>query len=77
MTIRFKYFPIFLLLIATLVFQSGCGLIDSALGGFSSAIGLTDTATVISKTAQIRTSYAVVASDLLEVKRGDKLDKLD
>jgi hypothetical protein len=32
---------------------------------------------VIAKTAQIRTSYAVVAGDLLEVKRGDRLDVLD
>lgn len=66
-----------LLLTAALVFQTGCGLIDSTLGGVSNAIGLTDTATVISKTAQIRTSYAVVAADLLEVKRGEKLEKLD
>lgn len=77
MTTRFKNFSILLLLAASLVFQSGCGLIDSTLGGVSNAIGLTDTATVISKTAQIRTSYAVVAADLLEVKRGERLDKLD
>jgi hypothetical protein len=43
----------------------------------SSIVGLSDTATVISKTAQIRTSYAVVAADLLEVKRGDRLDVID
>jgi hypothetical protein len=73
----FKHRSLLLLLIASLVFQSGCGILDSTLGGVSNAIGLTDTATVISKTAQIRTSYAVVAADLLEVKRGDKLDKLD
>jgi hypothetical protein len=36
-----------------------------------------DTATVIAKTAQIRTSYSVVAADLLEVKRGDRLDVID
>lgn len=68
--------PIFLL-IASVLLQSGCGLIDSTVGGVSSAIGLTDTGTVIAKTAQIRTSYAVVAADLLEVKRGDRLDILD
>ena len=39
--------------------------------------GLTTSCTVIAKKAQIRTSYAVVASDLLEVKRGDQLDVLD
>lgn len=66
-----------LLLTAVLFLQTGCSLIDSTLGGVSNAIGLTDTATVISKTAQIRTSYAVVAADLLEVKRGERLDKLD
>src|SRR5437899_9505582 len=51
--------------------QVGCGLFDTGV------FGATDTATVIAKTAQIRTSYAVVAADLLEVKRGDKLDVID
>lgn len=77
MIMRIRQFTALFALSALLVFQTGCGLLDSALGGVSSAIGLTDSATVISKTAQIRTSYAVVAADLLEVKRGDKLDKLD
>lgn len=40
-------------------------------------IGPSDTATVIAKSAWIRTSYAVVAADLLEVKRGDRLDVID
>src|SRR5215211_1310042 len=66
-----------LFLIAVVVLQGGCGLLDSTIGGLSNAVGLTDTGTVISKTAQIRTSYAVVAADLLEVKRGEKLDILD
>lgn len=66
-----------ILIVTALIFQTGCGLIEGALGGISDAVGLTDTATVISKTAQIRTSYAVVAADLLEVKRGEKLDILD
>ena len=57
--------------------QIGCGLFDSTVGSVSSAFGLSDTATVIAKTAQIRTSYAVVAADLLEVKRGDRLDVTD
>ncbi len=56
---------------------SGCSLLDSIVGGFSKAVGLSDTAIVIAKTAQIRTSYAVVAADLLEVKRGERLDVLD
>ena len=67
----------FLLLFALLAFQPACGLLDSTVSGVSNVIGLSDTATVISKTAQIRTSYAVVAADLLEVKRGDRLDVID
>lgn len=63
--------------VVSILFQTGCGLIDSTLGGVSDVIGLTDTGTVISKTAQIRTSYAVVAADLLEVKRGERLDIFD
>lgn len=55
----------------------GCGVLDQAVSGVSDIVGLSDTATVISKTAQIRTSYAVVAADLLEVKRGERLDVLD
>ncbi len=62
---------------AALFAMQGCNLLDSTVSGVSNVIGLTDTATVIAKTAQIRTSYAVVAADLLEVKRGDKLDVLD
>ena len=54
-----------------------CGVLDTAVSGVSSIVGLSDTATVIAKTAQIRTSYAVVAADLLEVKRGERLDVLD
>ncbi len=51
--------------------QIGCGMVDGGL------LGPTDTATVIAKTAQIRTSYSVVAADLLEVKRGDRLEVID
>jgi hypothetical protein len=61
--------PLAILLSAALL-GSACGLFDSVLGS-------TDTATVIAKTAQIRTSYSVVAADLLEVKRGDRLDVVD
>lgn len=63
-----------LLLVAS---QTSCTWLDGALNGFTGIVGLADTATVISKTAQIRTSYAVVAADLLEVKRGEKLDVID
>jgi len=58
-----------LLLLTALVTFSGCSLFD----GVSTAVGLTDRGTVIVRRAQIRSSYAVVAADLLEVKRGDKL----
>lgn len=54
-----------------------CTAIDTAIGGVTNALGVSDTATVIAKTAQIRTSYSVVAADLLELKRGDTLDVLD
>lgn len=47
------------------------------LGCDTSVFGENDTATVIAKTAQIRTSYAVVAADILEVKRGDRMDVID
>ncbi|MFT3744949.1 MAG: hypothetical protein QM785_11740 [Pyrinomonadaceae bacterium] len=53
------------------LFQLGCG------GTSAGVFGQGDTATVIAKTAQIRTSYAVVAADLLEVKRGETLDVID
>ncbi len=77
MSIYLKKFTVSVVLAAAVFLHSSCGIIDGALGGVTDVIGLTDTATVISKTAQIRTSYAVVAADLLEVKRGEKLDKLD
>ena len=73
---RFKVVLI-VLLFTSIAIASGCGVVDQAVTGVSSIVGLADTATVISKTAQIRTSYAVVAADLLEVKRGDRLDVTD
>jgi hypothetical protein len=66
-----------LFLLAGVLFSSGCGLAETVVGGLSDVVGLTDTAIVISKSAQIRTSYAVVAADLLEVKRGEELVVLD
>jgi hypothetical protein len=57
--------------------QTGCGLFGDAIDNVTSLVGLSDTGTVIAKTAQVRSSYAVVAADLLEVKRGDKLDVLE
>jgi hypothetical protein len=51
--------------------QIGCSIFDIDVFGHN------DTATVIAKSAWIRTSYAVVAADLHEVKRGDRLDVID
>lgn len=65
------------LAVFTALTQASCTWMDGAVNAFTGIVGLSDTATVISKTAQIRTSYAVVAADLLEVKRGEKLDVLD
>lgn len=59
------------------IFLSGCGFLGDAYNGFVSVAGLSETCTVIAKKANIRTSYAVVAQDLLEVKRGDELDVVD
>jgi hypothetical protein len=56
---------------------SGCGVASSAVENVTGLIGLNETGTVITNKAQVRSSYAVVAADLLEVKRGDKLDVLD
>ncbi len=72
-----KQLTILFLVAAVAFVGSGCSLMDSTVSTLSNAVGLADTATVISKTAQIRTSYAVVAADLLEVKRGERLDVLD
>jgi len=73
---KIKAFLISTLLLCVVLLPS-CGVVDQAVSGVSSIVGLADTATVISKTAQIRTSYAVVAADMLEVKRGDRLDVID
>src|SRR5256714_8782667 len=53
-------------------------LVLAALLGGCSAIARTGiSGVVVSRTAQIRSSTAVVAADLLEVNRGDSLDILD
>jgi hypothetical protein len=65
------------MILAAAVGLSGCSWVSGAVSSLSAAVGLSDTGTVIAKKAQIRTSYAVVASDLLEVKRGDQLDLID
>jgi hypothetical protein len=59
------------------VSSSGCGAISSAFENLSSMAGLNETGTVIAYRAHVRSSYAVVAADLLEVKRGQNLDILE
>ncbi len=70
-------FLIFILIGLFAIVMSGCGMISGAIDNVSNVVGLTDTGTVLVKRAQIRSSYAVVAADVLEVKRGDKLDILE
>lgn len=55
----------------------GCGAASSAVDNLTSLAGLNETGTVIVFRAQIRSSYSVVAADLLEVKRGQTLDILE
>ncbi len=66
-----------IIILSIAVTQFGCGIFGSTAEGVSKIFGTENTATVIAKTAQIRTSYSVVAADLLEVKRGERLDILD
>jgi hypothetical protein len=68
---------IILLIICSAFALSGCGLVTSAIDNVTNAVGLNDTGTVIASRAQIRSSYAVVAADLLEVKRGMTLNILE
>src|SRR5205085_12028338 len=52
---------------------AGCSTYNNLTG----IVGMTDTCTVIARRAQIRSSFAVVAADLLEVKRGQTLEVLE
>src|SRR3989442_5503436 len=56
-----------LLLLLTTLFFAGC----------STLAGPSNTGVVVARSAQIRSSTAVVAADLLEVNRGDQVDILD
>lgn len=72
-----KQFFLFITILIALFGLSGCGWVGDTVGGFTSIVGLNETATVIAPRTYIRSSYAVVAADLLEVKRGETLDILD
>lgn len=69
-------FVLFVVLIASAGF-SACGAASSVVENISGLVGLSESGTVIANRAQIRSSYAVVAADLLEVKRGERLDLLE
>ena len=56
--------------------MSGCGIIGTLTESTKSLTGLTETGTVITQSVYIRSSYAVVAADLLEVKRGETVEIL-
>jgi hypothetical protein len=73
-TRRFFYLAAILL---AAFWLAGCGMVGSAVENVTGLAGLNETGTVIANTAQIRSSYAVVAADLLEVKRGAALDILE
>ncbi|MER3631489.1 MAG: hypothetical protein C4325_04405 [Blastocatellia bacterium] len=77
MSVKIRFWLPLAFVVSLTVFGAGCSWLDGALGSVTRVVGLQESATVISKSAQIRTSYAVVAADLLEVKRGDQLDILD
>lgn len=57
--------------------QTSCVWVSDALKDFYRSAIVGEKATVIVSRAYIRSSYAVVAADLLEVRRGDILDILD
>ncbi len=75
MTTR-KLFKLTALLFVAFAF-GGCGMFSNAVENVTGLAGQNETGTVIANTAQIRSSYAVVAADLLEVKRGATLDILE
>lgn len=70
---KLKFF-LFPLVLASFCWVSGCNFFEPSSAGF---FGTPDKATIIAAKAQIRSSYSVVATDLLEVKRGERLDILE
>lgn len=72
---KFKLFAFSLLIAVSTLASSGCAVLDST--GASSLFGVSQKAIVITAKAQIRSSYSVVATDMLEVKRGERLDILE
>jgi len=71
---KFKFFALALVLASSCLY-GGCGWYEAS--GAAGFFGPTEKATIIAAKAQIRSSYSVVATDLLEVKRGERLDILE
>ena len=65
-----------LFVLAGSVMFSSCSIVEALSESTWSFVGLTETGTIISKQVYIRSSYAVVAADLLQVKRGETLEVL-
>lgn len=72
-----RKFATLLLAAAIALSSGGCSVVGSVSDYLLGAVGVIETGTVISKRANIRSSYAVVAADILEVRRGQQLDILD
>jgi Cft2 family RNA processing exonuclease len=70
-------FYLFTMVAVFAMVTAGCGLFNTAISNVSGIVGLNETATVIVRRANLRSSYAVVAADLLEVQRGAVLDVLE
>lgn len=69
----------FIFFTAVLLFAlaiGGCNAVSSTFENISSLAGINKTGTIINR-SWIRSSYAVVAADLLEVKRGQNVDILE
>ncbi len=66
-----------LIVVLAVLTQVSCSWFTAPFKGLYQTLAVEDTATVIASRTYIRSSYAVVAADLLEVKRGDVLDILD
>lgn len=62
---------------AATLLSAGCGIVNGIYDSLMGAVGVQESGTVISQRANIRSSYAVVAADVLEVKRGQELQILD
>lgn len=74
---RSKKIIVLLVVLSMSLLMTGCGVVSSAYESITGIVGLTDSGRVIANRAQIRSSYAVVAADILEVKRGEILDILE